>query len=171
MPCTGCTKRKPGAWGFRALPEAAQERMNRLMRAWVGTPYRMNVRVRGEGVDCWQLGAAILDGMDGRSPTPLAHTAHDAGMNRPSEAVAAVKEMIDAMGMEEVTRQRILEPGDFLATGSTSNPYGSHLLIQSPRDGIVLESPMEGTRVKLSPRGNALIRRVYRVKDRAGWNR
>lgn len=170
MPCAGCGPKLRHSWGWKRIDRGAEERLEQVMRSWRGTPYRVGERVRGAGTDCWQLGAAILDAMARNDePTALRWTAHDAGTNHPAEAVAAVRELMAKFAMEDVTKKRWLEPGDFLAIGSAASGVGSHLLIQSPRQGVALHAPRLGSRAMLSAIGGDPIRRVYRVIDRSVW--
>lgn len=107
-------------------------RLNSVLQAWKGTPYREGDMCRGAGVDCLRFGLAIMDEMYGTPTRAIPRVAQDASLHDEAQVRAAVREMVRVYGpLVEVAEGAPVMPGDLVVTGPEGGGPG-HLMVVGP---------------------------------------
>ncbi len=154
------------------LPPAVEARIHRTMGSWEGTPYLHGHRIKGMGVDCYQIVAGFLDDMFGAPAghTKLPRLSAQIARNKPDIARQAIKRLCRAHeGSPPVTGG--IEPGDIMVVRSIirtdGHEFEGHTLIAGTVPGTVLHA-IQPSVTWSSSEGRDIIR-VYRPKGKHRW--
>lgn len=176
MPCVGCDdKTKPikaekvSQWHMIETEPA--RKLDREIRRWIGTPYKSKARVKGGGVDCRNLVAAILDAWsNAEQHTYMPPMPQDSGIHSVKAGfvtVRAIRRVYDSI----IVRDGTLEPGDILVV-SGENPKAAerlgHVMMMTTRKNVAVHATRQGG-VSLVGIGQFNILRNYRAKDKNQW--
>jgi cell wall-associated NlpC family hydrolase len=95
------------------MDEIEREQRERVVaeaRAWIGTPYHSGQRVRGAGVDCAQLPAAVYHAAGMVTEIPVTHYSPQFHLHRSEELYLA-----EVLGHAvELPAEATPQPGDFV---------------------------------------------------------
>lgn len=96
---------------------ALQQRLERILKSWEGTPYTTGQQSKGQAVDCVRFVGAVLDEWRGRAPeAAVPRLPPDASFHDPELARGALAAFLRLYGPWDDVR---LEPGCFLEPGDT----------------------------------------------------
>lgn len=156
--------------GLRWAPGPAAERVEAVLLGWLGTPCLPGRRVRGVGVDCVQLAAAVYDELEGRTtPTPVKRLPPATSIHRPRLAAEVAAYLVRAYKMRQVREGQPVEAGDVLQVRLLNSKAAGHLAIVGGRP---LSAYHAGARVVCRTSIEALaVVRVWRSTERQTWSR
>lgn len=110
------------------------ERVIESARSWIGTPFRSQARVKGAGVDCVQMLAAIYQEVCGK-PLPLPHYRANSIWEHRGE------EKLDNLLMRSCeligSRWRDVRAGDILTFRYGKGLVATHAAIVAGRDAMI----------------------------------
>lgn len=148
-------------------PNAAKALAGVLGR-WDGTPYRPHARLRGQGVDCVNLLAAVYDALIlPEHPTVLPKAPLDGALHgrQATALIRALRLAVDAHDAEDGT----IEPGDTLLVAATpQGRTGGHVMLAGVRPGSVFHASQR-TGACYTGLGTRTILRVYRPAMKTYW--
>jgi len=156
--------------GWRPLSKEIDDRVLSVLNSWERTPYRDLDRIKGMGVDCFQIVAAFLDEM-ARVPlgtTKLPRLSSSIARNRPDIARGAIRDLRRSHEGSETVVDGIVEPGDIIVVRSilaTDGPmYEGHTMIAGTKPNTLLHAIRP--RVCWSGWGTMEVVRIYRPKNK-----
>lgn len=139
--------------------------LDRIFKAWEGTPYMEGQQYPQAGVDCFRFVCAVLDTLEGRR-TPLEHIPADQAMHAPQTAVAAVRAVLRLYEPYEIVTDGLVAPGDVFITGQIGAGPG-HAMIAGNDQGELWHCP--GPRKRVCRTGTGIhgeLHRIYRIKNK-----
>ena len=191
MPCVGCDSNnlqdamremgiptQPGRmtrspWHWRKVQPDVQARIERTLNGALGTPYVVNGRQRGVGLDCRTSLVWFMDTMRRNSEmTPVPEVASDIAVHDVTSAARVVKILIDSFGLENVTERKVIEPGDLIGVREyrDGQKVPAHGLIAGVRTNTAFHAPMPGQAFCQTAIGMGTdIVCVYRDPRKAEW--
>lgn len=98
---------------------AVEDRINRVLESWAGTPYRPYTRIKGRGADCREFVVGVLDELYRRAePTKLDLVAQDLSTHQPNLAFRFYRAMLKHFPHERPpvspAGEILIESGDVL---------------------------------------------------------
>jgi cell wall-associated NlpC family hydrolase len=93
-----------------------QERLDSVLRSWIGTPWRAGQCMKGAagGVDCRYFVIGVMDELYGITAPLPARLPQDTSSNNPPLAASSIREIVERYGGRFLKPDEILEPGDGL---------------------------------------------------------
>jgi len=131
---------------WRSLPEEQETAVRRVVREWEGTPYVDLHRIKGMGVDCFQLVAAFLDDLHGSPPgtTKLPRHCATTARFRPDIAAPAIRNLVKSYEGCDIIRDGTIEPGDIVVSRSIleedGHLYEGHAMIATAEEWSLLHA-------------------------------
>lgn len=124
--------------GFR---EAAptQEKLQKILDSWEGTPYMPGQQMKGAGVDCVRFVCAVLDELYGFSRVAIPELPGDIALHARDTAVAAMRYIMKLYEPNEPVLDGVLEPGDILVVAPPKGGPG-HAMIAGGRENELWHS-------------------------------
>jgi cell wall-associated NlpC family hydrolase len=112
--------------------------LDRVLRSWLGTPWRAGQCGRGQGVDCRYFIVAVLDELC-RIETPRPpRLPQDSGVNGHDRAWQAIRELAERYQCRTLAAGEAPEPGDVLILRRASQHADAlqHGMIFGPRGEV-----------------------------------
>ncbi len=191
MPCLGCggdtlqdalremgVPAKPARiarspWAWRSLSPEVEARVDKTLQSAVGTPYVINGRQRGVGLDCRTSIAWFLDTMERRGiQTPLPSVRSDVAIHDVRTAAVIVRALIHSYHAEDVTGQKVIEPGDIIGVRyeQDGQKQAAHGMIAGVKPNTAFHAPMHGYRfTQTGLKIGTDIVCVYRTPGKEAW--
>ena len=110
---------------------SGEQRLDSILRSWLGTPWASGQCCRGRGVDCRMFVCAALDELYGiKTPKP-ARIPRDTGSNNLPAAQAMTRTLMERFPIERVASAAEFQPGDILIVNrrGASRAAMQHLMI------------------------------------------
>lgn len=147
-------------------------RLAGIARRWENTPYMPGQRVRGVGVDCVQLVAAVYDELcRNRAKTRIPRLPPNSGPHDARAGLRTARAVCGAFGLRLI-REPVIEPGDLLVTRASLDPESprrmGHALIYLGGSRC-LHAVGESGACVTSIAGTSGIIRIYRATDITRW--
>jgi len=149
------------------------DRIDKVLGGWVDTPYQEGQRAKRIGVNCTQLGAAVLDELFRvpRGTTFVPRLPADIAIHDARGGWPTVRALRTAHYLMLMVRDDTIEPGDFVVTAAEAAPAPSrqaHLMIAggTPWRAVHAVRPCVVWTTLAHTRG---ILRVYRPQRKDLW--
>jgi hypothetical protein len=122
------------------LPSIHEDTVHTVCESWKGTPYKLNGKYKGKGVDCLHFAAGVLDELYGTTHSSnLISLPPDACVHNREGIEVATRALFRAYPVVRVVNGTI-EAGDLLVTSiSPDKRSPSHLRVASKR-GMLWEA-------------------------------
>ena len=156
------------------LPAEQEAAVRKVVDEWEGTPYRDLTRIKGMGVDCFQLVAAMLDELNGKPTgyTVLPKLSPSIARHRPDLAKKAIMMLVRAHSGCDLIFDGSLEPGDVVAVRSCIEEDGhlfeGHAMIVTDQKWSLLQACRPET-CRTSCEDKQVVR-VYRPRGKESWS-
>lgn len=147
------------------------QRLNSVLRSWLGTPWCKGQCVRGIGIDCFYFVTAVLDELHGITAELPPRLPMDTAQNNRPLALATVRAFTNRYPCE-VLRDVPIESGDMLIgrRGQSHDETFQHAMIVGPEPVPQLwHCPGPGHGVCYSPQAPWIVVQILRPTEKTKW--
>lgn len=152
-----------------------QDKIQKVLDSWEGTPYSIGQCQKGIGVDCVRFVCSVYDELYGFTRSEYKRLPQDVALHNKEGAINSMKEIIGLYDKAEsidpdTTTRTTLQPGDALIVGPKNGGPGHCLIVGGKKNRVYhsLDPCVKWTGMKFFSKDQKLFR-IYRMSDRDRW--